>query len=460
MVTNHAALHMTTSHAPHNVTERAAPPPNNTGSAISNIGFTSSPVVPYPGGQAHVIDTDTRNSTQSETPAQHSNQITSERWDEGRYGNSLVPLPSYEPCNGSLSLTKDICFCSPSPQLADHSPEHPNTLKTFPALVPSNLDVDYSIHHTPGTTRCPSSVDPTVHNIPIDKCTPNPKTGAIPILPNGTAADVVSLGWPQFPIDGATRSHINSPAQNYSIGSSPWPWISNNDLTTLPLPQSPISSCISPRLSVSGTKSPSVPKSLKKVKSKKAVSRSYKCCKSNSTQQLACLFSKHDPEQHMDCVPKKFDCISRLGQHLKQRHRLDLDHSPKFSRMRVPADRKWYWAWKEIFGEAVNPPECPFYHPLEDFKTQFRSQRPEMPQLEYVGIDWARDEKSLNYTSYTETSLAIGSDCELLGDKSLLSSMGGADGLPPGFFDVSLPIQQYDFGAEQSLEEFSSSDTQ
>ncbi|KAI8633310.1 hypothetical protein F5Y19DRAFT_417414 [Xylariaceae sp. FL1651] len=51
-----------------------------------------------------------------------------------------------------------------------------------------------------------------------------------------------------------------------------------------------------------------------------------------------------------------------------------VDHLPGFPKRRWPVDKKWYWGWKKLLGEAATPPECPYSHPWEDLRAHFQAQ--------------------------------------------------------------------------------------
>ncbi|KAI0885848.1 uncharacterized protein GGS22DRAFT_200009 [Annulohypoxylon maeteangense] len=138
------------------------------------------------------------------------------------------------------------------------------------------------------------------------------------------------------------------------------------------------------------------------------ISKSCKFCESclsreklnGKSKYLACLFYKLNPEQHIKCISKEFSTIGHLRQHLDKHHKLEKyycnrcwvsfkdegslkahpecqpmggvpvnDLAPISKTRDMKADKKWYLIWKQLFGESTPSPECPYSHPIQDFKS-------------------------------------------------------------------------------------------
>ncbi|KAJ8129710.1 hypothetical protein O1611_g3920 [Lasiodiplodia mahajangana] len=437
---NIAALHETSTHVLHNIAGRAATPSISTGSAISNTEFANSLALPYSPEEARFIDIGTSYRAQSEAPTQHSSQVTSQQQNVGRYGDDLVPSPTHGPYH-------DLPFSigTPTPShyhTAPHSPDHPQEHspilnKPLITQVSSDLPPDYSVQYpgeSSGYGANPEPENGAASSIAIDTPASDPGVGTIRTLLSGTAGAVALLKQTNFPTSTrAAQSPIGSDTR--LIQPNPPLEVAKDDFAVSPPLQLDLPDHNSPKPPISDAKSPKTPK---KGKTRKVASKNYECCKSSDGQRLACPFYKYDPQQHIGCISKAYDCIGRLGQHLKQSHKLGPDRLPKFSKMRVPADKKWYWGWKELFGEAAALPECPFSHPAEDLlKTQCRSPGHELPKLGYVEVDWPQGNGSPNHSNYADSQLSITPGRDLAGDINLLNITEGIAGLLPEYIDVA-----------------------
>ncbi|KAI0904009.1 hypothetical protein F4823DRAFT_628968 [Ustulina deusta] len=433
-----------------NCSRRAATPFDNTGSAISSIGLRPSPLLPYPPYPTRVIGTSTGISTdtQPETSAQQSSQLALEQWNVSGSGINLVPVPIHEPFHGLFSSaevpnyndTRSRLHCSPQ----DPSPLCQLSTQFASSLAPS---VDYSMQHASGTTRTvvgalqniqhPPVESKTrlkrkhvaVYNTAADASAPNSETQsaqtcAVPMLPGRLAFGPVSSGWSEFPVDATIQFPVGSQIPSHSIRPTPLSWVPSDDYTALS-PSPP-----------SGPKLLSIIDSSQEGRSTHRVSRHHECCESSGSQRFACPFYKYDPKLYIHCMLKSFNSIGHMRQHLKYNHKLGPNHCklcwrtfdtadsltnhaqccktatggvpvhdlPAFPRMRLPAEKKWYWGWKKLFGEAAAPPPCPFSHPLEDFQVRFRVQSPDL----YV--DFAEEEGDDKEEETNEHSLSMSPD--------------------------------------------------
>ncbi|TGJ82550.1 hypothetical protein E0Z10_g6223 [Xylaria hypoxylon] len=408
-------------HAPRNYTSGAATPFDNTGSVISNIGLTSSPLLlPYLLHQTQGISggtgTGISTNTESETSAQPSNEPASEQWNVDRGESDLVPVPIHEPVHCSSSSAEATGYNDTRSGLPNDSSHYQLTPQ-----FDSGPGVDYSIQYSSETT---ASAAGTLQNTQRQQEEPatrakrkhvavesapnsadgSARTCAIPIWPSGMASDIMSSGWSNSLID-------------VSIQFSPQTWGSDEDYyTTLSRPQLHLVDC-DPPLSA---KSLNTPQSSQGNRTTTSISRNYECCKYSEKQRLACPFYKYEPQLHSGCMFKSFKTIGHMGQHLKQHHKLKRNHCkscwrnfettdmlinhtryciqtggvsvddmPEFPRMRLPVDKKWYWGWKKLFGQAAALPPCPFSHPIEDLQAHLLTQHTNLYQPEYIGRDWA-----------------------------------------------------------------------
>ncbi|KAI2627345.1 hypothetical protein GGS26DRAFT_592372 [Hypomontagnella submonticulosa] len=99
----------------------------------------------------------------------------------------------------------------------------------------------------------------------------------------------------------------------------------------------------------------------------------------DESMSLACLFYKRDPGHHQNCMQKKFNNISALGQHLSKEHavREPTDGTEKLatiSKSRSGPNTKWFWTWRKLFGEREAPPKCPYTHPIQDMTNYILTQ--------------------------------------------------------------------------------------
>lgn len=124
----------------------------------------------------------------------------------------------------------------------------------------------------------------------------------------------------------------------------------------------------------------------------------------NGNKPFACHFYKRNPGLHFGCSQKSFKNMSHLRQHLDNDHKLGphycgacwesfndpgsmkqhtncnptggipVDQLPKVSKARKDPEHKWIWIWKQLFGDTVPPPQCPYAHFERDMRTQNLSQ--------------------------------------------------------------------------------------
>ncbi|KAI1307846.1 hypothetical protein F5Y03DRAFT_117900 [Xylaria venustula] len=396
----------TASHVPHTCDRRAATPSDNAENAISEIGFPISPLLPYPLYPPRTIGTGTDISTSTHTrvPAQEISEVALEQWNVSQSNIGLVPIPIQESFHSPWSPF-DV------PHLPSGSPRGSNSLYTQ-ITAEFDLCLDY-LHNAGDTNHSVVGTSLSIQQHPLDPrsrlkrkhvAVDNGSTDAGdqptqlcagPILPDGMATGPVSFtGWLGFPIDASTQLPVDSQVPGNSIRPIPPPWTSTGDSIA---PTQP---------------APSSTKTLQGGRATKTIPQPHECCKSDENRRLACPFYKYDPELYINCVLKSFKDISHLNQHLKSKHKLGANHCqlcwrtfdtadaltshaklcklptggvpvdklPKFPRMgktSMPKEKKWYWGWKNLFGEAVVPPPCPFSHPREHIQIKLRVQRTE-----------------------------------------------------------------------------------
>ncbi|KAI0457667.1 hypothetical protein F5B21DRAFT_520710, partial [Xylaria acuta] len=468
-----AALPMTASHVPHGSGSRAATPFDNGGSGISNIGLTSLSSVPYPLQQNHVIGTSnlTRTSTQSEATSQQTNEYASEQW---HVENDLVQVHVHGTIHDPLSSAG-------APSWDDTRSRLPNG----PPQLVSDTDVDYPIHHTSETTGSNVGALQTIQShqvehvaVVIDAGAPNAEGQsiqgyAIPLFPGGMNSDALLPVWPAFSDDFSVQLPADLESQSHSIG--PRSWVFNDDYTVPLQPQQSPIDYLPLDPPPSSIKSLGILKPPKNGRVTKGASKLYECCESGGSQRFACLFYKHNPRLHMGCMSRSFTSIGHLRQHLDKSHKLGPNHCPScwetfdtadkltshtttpqcapiggipvddlpsFPRMRLPPDKKWYWGWKKLFGEAAAPPQCPFFHPWEDLKAQFRAESPSISLPNCPGTDSTEENRSLSYANHTEEAASSMSlDWQFIDDKSLLNITEGIAGLLPE--DLSMSSSSY-----------------
>ncbi|KAI0539232.1 hypothetical protein GGR58DRAFT_464958 [Xylaria digitata] len=452
-------------HAPRNYTSGAATPFDNTGRAISNIGLTSSPfLLPYLLHQTHLIsagtDTGISTDTQSETSTQQGDELAPEQWDTSRDESDLVLVPVDEPFHHSSSSSAEITrYNDTGPGLPNGSPPHSASLyelfdsglqhSSETTVKPTAGALQNTQSHQAGPTVRARRKHVAVEGIASTASTPSSKdsslqTCAIPMLPGGIAPEIMPLGWSNSPIDSSVQFPADSQFPSPSFRPAPLTWNSDDDyFTTLSQPRiNPVDCDSSEPPSPSGAKPIKIPQSSQGIRGTADASRYCEACESSGEQRLACPFYKYEPQRHLSCMSKGFKTIGHLGQHLKQSHKLkpnhcklcwrsfetadlltnhtqycirtggvSVDNLPEFPRMRLPAEKKWYWGWKKLFGQAAALPQCPFSHPIQDLKAHLWAQYTDLPQPEYIGTDWAGENTSLDYTNYIEgSSISTSSD--------------------------------------------------
>ncbi|KAI0817822.1 hypothetical protein GGR55DRAFT_622105 [Xylaria sp. FL0064] len=455
------------SHVPRNDNQRAATTIDNTGTAISNIAFTLPPLLAYPQYQIHVIGTGTGSgsNTQVEILPQKGSELALEQWNVSSEEVAPVPIPLHEPNHDSLSPIELA-------HLPGGSSHDPNTLyrlnnKFHPSLIPGD---HHLIQPVSGTTHSGVGALQNVQHHPVDPKTglkrkhiavDNSATGTstrnsgdqpaqscdIPLLSGGIDIGLLaSAGWSEFPLDASTQFPVDSQIPNHSLEATPLLWVPTDNTAILSQPPS------------LGAKSMNTTQSFPEGRATKAVPRPLECCKSNQSPRFACQFYKYDPHHYIGCVLTSFNSIGHLRQHLNQKHKLGANHCklcwrtfntadalanhaqcckvptggmpvdnlPDFPRIRLPAEKKWYWGWKKLFGEATALPPCPFFHPpLEDIQVQFRVQNPDMSHRIIGGED-----EALSYPRFIEeedekeeeeSSVTTSSDWQLTDDENLLT---------------------------------------
>ncbi|KAI0447696.1 hypothetical protein F4803DRAFT_545753 [Xylaria telfairii] len=470
-----AALPATSSQVPHSNSKsatRAATPLDNTENGISNLGLTSLSPVPYLLQQTRVLGTGTitATSTQSESPSRQTNILASERWHGGGCEHDLVQVHVH----GDIH---DLFLSTGATSTEDTGSRLPNGL---PQLV-SDSGVDYSIHprnETAGSslgTLQKTQSHQVEQVIPISASATNSERQSIqehtiPIVPGEIVLDSLLRECSAFSVDASIQLSPDSEGQNNSIEPALL-WGLDDDYT-IPLlqPQLPLIDYELPEPPPSSATSPNFPNISKGDRAVKGASRNYDCCEPGGSQRLACLFYKHDPRQYVDCMLKSFNTIGHLRQHLNQSHKLGPNHCtscwrtfntvdslsnhnttqcvptggvpvddlPVFPRMRSPPDKKWFWGWKKLFGEAAAPPKCPYFHPLEDLTAQFQAGEPDPSNPKCLGGDWIGIKESSSYPSYVEeASLSTSPDWQFVDDEKLLNITDGIAGLLPEDLSMS-----------------------
>ncbi|KAI0893430.1 hypothetical protein F4806DRAFT_475714 [Annulohypoxylon nitens] len=111
----------------------------------------------------------------------------------------------------------------------------------------------------------------------------------------------------------------------------------------------------------------------------------------HDSKSLACHFFKLDPKKYFTCNGKRFMSINHARQHIKKDHckycwGLNSDEDPKtheecqrimngvtsndlppISKAQgIDPTMKWYWTWRDLFGEEAFSPQCPYSHPVQD----------------------------------------------------------------------------------------------
>ncbi|KAI0191843.1 hypothetical protein EV127DRAFT_62533 [Xylaria flabelliformis] len=423
---------------------------------MSSLGLTSLSSVPYPLQHARIIGTRdvTSASAQSETPSQQANILPSVQWHVGGRENEFVQVHRgaiHELLQSSGATSED----DTRSRLSNNSPR----------LV-SDMDIDYSIHPTSGYTvgTLQSIQSHQVEHVAVDfdASAPNAEGQSVqgcimPAFPGEITSDAILSAWSTSVEDVSMQIPADSENQIHSIGSLSWGF---GDDYTLPLqPQLPLTDFRPLETPSSSIKSLHILKPPKTSSvTTKGASKHYECCDAGGIQRLACLFYKYDPRLHMGCMSKSFTNIGHLRQHLDKSHKLGPNHCtscwkvfntaeqltnhttttqcipigglpvddlPSFPKIRLPPDKKWYWGWRKLFGEAAAPPQCPFFHPLEDLEAKLQTGRPSS----------SRPEEENGRSSYMnrteEASLSISLGWRRIDDEHLLNITEGiAEMLP------------------------------
>ncbi|TRX90172.1 hypothetical protein FHL15_008900 [Xylaria flabelliformis] len=457
-----AALPMAAGHVPHGSSSgRAATPSDNARSEMSSLGLTSLSSVPYPLQHARILSTRdvTSATTQSETPSQQSDIFPSVPWHVGGRENEFVQVHQ-----GAIH---DLLPSSGATSEDDTR----SRLSNNSSRLVSDMDIDYSIHPTSGyiVGTLQSIQSHQVEHVAVDvnASAPNAEGQSVqgcvmPVFPGEITSDASLSAWSTSLNDVSTQIPANLESQIHSIG-----WGFGDDYT-LPLqPQLPLTDFQSLETPPSSIKSLHILKPPKTGSvTTKGASKNYECCDPGGIQRLACLFYKYDPRLHMGCMSKSFTNIGHLRQHLDKSHKLGPNHCtscwkvfdtaeqltnhttttqcipigglpvddlPSFPKIRLPPDKKWYWGWKKLFGEAAAPPQCPFFHPLEDLEAQLRTGRPKssLPEEENGRSSY------MNRTE--EASLSISLGWHRIDDENLLNITGIAELLPDVSTSSSYP---------------------
>ncbi|KAI1088790.1 hypothetical protein F5B19DRAFT_469924 [Rostrohypoxylon terebratum] len=108
------------------------------------------------------------------------------------------------------------------------------------------------------------------------------------------------------------------------------------------------------------------------------------------SKPLACPFYKLDPNKYFTCNGRKSMGINHVRQHITKDHckhcwvafndegpskkhecqpmdGVPTNNLPPISKAQgIDPTMKWYWTWKQLFGEDIPSPQCPYYHPVQD----------------------------------------------------------------------------------------------
>ncbi|KAI0409447.1 hypothetical protein F4802DRAFT_143022 [Xylaria palmicola] len=470
----HAALPTATSHVPHSDPSRAATPLDIARSTISNIRLTGLPSAPCQPHQCYTLGPSTIASTgtgtQSETPAQQTSDLASAQWDVANCEQVFPVVPVHEPSHDSSAATGTAEYEDTGSHLRIDIPQHAGVLGQ--PITPSSAFISH--HDCPMHNRSEISgysvrqvqsfesqqVDHVAGAIGASASAlisegQSLATGDIPVYTDGSDSDALLPLWPGFSLDISEDFFAGLNAQKL-------PRILDHDSTASVLPQLPLAEYEPPEPPSSNSKSPDILKPIQDSRNTKHTSRPYKCCESGEKQRFACLFYKYHPQLHIDCMKKSFDTIGHLRQHLNQSHKLGPNHCtscwrsfdtiesrdqhvadlcmstggipvdllPEFPRMRMPADKKWYWGWKKLFGEAAPLPQCPFTHPLEDLEAQLQPRDRSQSQPGWTRRGWSGG-LQYNYTEgmslFTSSDWALADGEKLLnGDPNVVSSYPSA----------------------------------
>lgn len=413
----------------HNSADRAATPIDNLGSTISsNTRLASSPfLAPYTLEQPHIIDTST--STSANTYSETHAQLTPEQWNHGGYeGDPIPPAPNDWPFYDSPSSTTAIDYGGAGSYLPSGDPDSEYADALYYGLAAQfthSPSADYYMPHTHEATNLGTGVEPTGNFA----CTP--------ILPAGIKADCIlpGLSLSEFSLDFPTQITADSQID------TPVPWALHFDHWPLLVDHT------SAEPAASSAEPTNISKSSRKGKSTKSASKYCELCPLGE-ERLACLFYKYDPELHVNCLSKNFDSIGHLRQHLDQNHKLGRHHCtscwrtfetaealtihghctptggkpvdklPGFPKTRIPLDNKWYWCWRQLFGEAAALPACPFYHPWNDAAAHIHAQSPELSRSKNMGWSCSSQNASLSSPDREHTPLSTPPGEHLVDDEN------------------------------------------
>ncbi|KAI0466485.1 hypothetical protein F4859DRAFT_526757 [Xylaria cf. heliscus] len=478
-----AALPIAASHVPHssNSNCRASTPFNNTVSELSNFGLTSFSPITDLLQHDHVIGTGT--SAQSESSSQQANTSASEQWRVASYENNLVQVHVHGDIHDPLSSAG-----------ATSSEDTRSRLPNGFSHPISNPAVNYALH--PASETAGSSLgalqssqsDQVEHTIPISASATDAEGQfiqgrTIPIYTCGITSDALLPGCSTFLTDASFQFSTDSDGPGHAIRSV-IPWGFEEDFTiSIPVQPPPIDN-EPPELSPSSVSSLDIPKPSQSGRTINGDSIQCDSCKPGESRLLACPFYKYDRRLHMKCMLKGFDTIGHLNQHLKKKHKLGtihctscwrtfdtaesltnhnintcvptggvpVDDLPGFTKIRLPADKKWLWAWKKLFGDA--PPQCPFSHPSEDLKP-LPKDNSNAPKSQCLEADWIGVDGSPSFPNTEEASLSTSPDWQfVVEDEQLRSITNGIAELLPEDLNLSSSFPSTDMSpSTQSWED-------
>jgi hypothetical protein len=400
---------------PHS-SSRAATPFDNTWSAVFDFELTNL-LLP-----SSVLQTQAT-GTQSET--QQTNEVASGLPDVRGCENDLVPVPTHEPFHNPSQSLSAASYDTRS-LLASSSPQYLGPVYGVTSQFVSDPGLGHSVQYADETAGPPLESLQNIQSHQVEPTTPTNKRRRVAFdiaidaspadhstanseelspLCSGIAFEAGLSGWPELPTDVSVRflRHTKSPVD--SIGSTPLPYFPSDDYATPPRPQ--LSPVYYDQLETpaSAVNSPNLLESYPNGEMTKDAPGHYLCCGSIGSQRFACPFYKYDPMKHWGCMSKSFNSIGHMRQHLDLSHKLGpnsckscwqtfdtadslvhhtttqscrprggvpVDYLDTFPRMRRPKDWKWYWGWKQLFGDEVALPCCPFFHPGEDLTARHR----------------------------------------------------------------------------------------
>ncbi|KAI0203819.1 hypothetical protein F4808DRAFT_476206 [Astrocystis sublimbata] len=428
-----AALHMTTGHVPHGYPSGAATPFDYTvtENANSNFGLTNLSSVPQPRGPTHIPGTNDSitPSAQYETIPQQTDEFTSEEWHLGSCEGGYVHGYTHE-------YFHDTNFAG-------------TQLSHDPSRLISDTDIDRILRSTSETagfntgglqsTQSPQQEHVAAGiDVSVTDAGWQSQAFAMPPSPGEMTLDAFPSAYPNFLEDIPTQYPVTWENQHQSGPS--FSWIFNNDFPVPFHPQLPPAD-YQPHQSLP-LSPPSSTQSIDahKLPSRDRVTRKPfkqdECCKPGANQRFACHFYKRNPQLHMACAPKSFANIGHLRQHLDKCHKLGPHHCPTcwavfdsadqltnhastttarcipkggipvddlrtFPKIRMTVENKWYWGWRQLFGEAAVRPQCPFFHPYEDVNG-WRKDGPSPPRSDSSGRDLIENSRSPDHTNYAE----------------------------------------------------------